>query len=69
MQSTQVDPFESFDGLEQQLERFDIRAQGDDQLPDPEFIERWIKTLPETSTDLYRRKFLRDYQRQKRQPR
>ena len=67
MQSTQVDPFESFDGLEQQLERFDIRAQGDDQLPDPEFIERWIKTLPETSTDLYRRKFLRDYQRQKRQ--
>jgi Ca-activated chloride channel family protein len=69
MQSAQVDPFESFDGLEQQLERFVLRAQGADQLPDPEFIERWIKTLPETSTDLYRRKFLRDYQRQKRQPR
>jgi Ca-activated chloride channel family protein len=69
MQSSQVDPFESFDGLEQQLERFVLRARDDDQLPDLEFIERWIKTLPETSTDLYRRKFLRDYHRQKQQPR
>jgi Ca-activated chloride channel family protein len=69
MQSTQADPFENFDGLEQQLERFDLLAQRKDQLPDREFIERWIKTLPETSTELYRRKFLRDYQRQKRQSR
>jgi len=69
MQSTQVDLFENFDGLEQQLERFDLRAQSEDQLPNPEFIEHWIKALPETSTDLYRRKFLRDNQRQKRQPR
>ena len=69
MQSAQVDPFESFDGLEQELERFILRARDGDQLPDPEFIERWIKSLPETSTDLYQRKFLRDYQRQRRQPR
>jgi Ca-activated chloride channel family protein len=69
MQSAQVDPFESFDGLEQKLERFILRAQDGDQPPDPEFIERWIKSLPATSTDLYHRKFLRDYQRQRRQPR
>ena len=69
MQSAQVDPFESFDGLEQELERFILRGRDGDQPPDPEFIERWIKSLPETSTDLYQRKFLRDYQRQRRQPR
>jgi len=68
-QSGQVDPFEQFDGLEQELDRFVLMAENDDQLPQTEFIERWIKTLPETSTDLYRRKFLRDYQRQKHQAR
>jgi Ca-activated chloride channel family protein len=67
--SGQLDPFEQFDGLEQELDRFVLMDQNEDQLPRAEFIERWIKTLPETSTDLYRRKFLRDYQRQKRQSR
>ncbi len=65
----EVDPFEQFDGQEEALQRFVLRAQSVDQLPDPEFIERWIKSLPETSTDLFRRKFLRDAQRQKQQPR
>lgn len=65
MQPGQVDPFERFDGLEQEPGRFVLRAQTVDP-PDAEFIERWISSLPETSTDLFRRKFLRDYQRRKR---
>jgi Ca-activated chloride channel family protein len=65
----QVDPFERFDGQEEALQRFILRAQTGEQPLDPEFIERWIRSLPETSTDLFRRKFLRDAQRQKRQPR
>jgi Ca-activated chloride channel family protein len=69
MQTGQVDPFEHFDGLEQEMERFVLQAQDAGQLPDAEQIERWISALPETSTDLFRRKFLRDIQRQKRQPR
>ena len=64
MQSGQVDPLELFNGQEQEMERFVLRAQGDQQRPDLEFIERWISSLPETSTDLFRRKFLRDFQRQ-----
>ena len=64
----QVDPFERFDGQEEALQRFVLRAQTGEQL-DPEFLESWIKSLPETSTDLFRRKFLRDAQRQKRQSR
>jgi len=65
----QVDPFERFDGQEEALQRFDLRAQTGEQPLDPEFLERWIRSLPETSTDLFRRKFLRDAQRQKRQSR
>ncbi len=65
----QVDPFERFDGQEEALQRFVLRAQTGEQLLDPEFIERWITSLPESSTDLFRRKFLRDAQRQKRQAR
>ncbi|MCP4979605.1 MAG: VWA domain-containing protein [Gammaproteobacteria bacterium] len=65
MQSGQADPFERFDGQEQEMERFVLRAQGDQQALDPLFIEQWINTLPETSTDLFRRKFLRDLKRRK----
>ena len=32
-------------------------------------IESWISELPVSSSELLRRKFLRDYQRQLRQPR
>ena len=68
MQSGQVDPFERFDGLEQEMERFALPQDGG-QLADTEQIERWISSLPETSTGLFRRKFLRDFQRQKKQSR
>ena len=69
IESKQADPFERFDGLEPEMERFALQAQDAGQLPDRQFIERWINALPETSTDLFRRKFLRDFQRQKRQQR
>jgi Ca-activated chloride channel family protein len=68
-QSGQVDSIERFDGLEQELERLALMARSGDEQLQAEFIERWIKTLPEASTDLYRRKFLRDYQRQKQEAR
>ena len=68
-QSSQVDPLERFDGAEMEKERFVLRAQGPGELPESEFINRWIRSLPETSTELYRRKFLRDFRRQQRQPR
>ena len=69
IESGQANPIERFDGLEQEMERFALQAQDAGQLPDRQFIERWINALPETSTELFRRKFLRDFQRQKRQPR
>jgi len=69
MQPGQVDPFERFDGQEEALQRFVLRAAEGEQAPDAKLMERWIKSLPETSTDLLRRIFLRDAQRQKRQPR
>ena len=69
MQIGQADPFERFDGLEQEMKRLALQAQDAGQLPDAKIVERWINALPETSTDLFRRKFLRDFQRQKRQPR
>ncbi|MGI9295251.1 MAG: VWA domain-containing protein [Pseudomonadales bacterium] len=65
----QVDPFERFDGQEEALQPFDLPAQTGEQPLDPEFLVRWIRSLPETSTELFRRKFLRDAQRQKRQAR
>ena len=68
-QTGQVDPMERFDGTDSEQARFILRAQGPDQAPPVEFIERWITSLPETSTELYRRKFLRDFQRQQRQSR
>ena len=65
----QVDPFERFDGLDPEAGRFVLRAQEATQAADMEFMERWISSLPETSSELYRRKFLRDYQRQQQQDR
>ena len=68
-QSSQVDPMERFDGAEMEQERFVLRAQGPGEVPEAEFINRWLSSLPETSAELYRRKFLRDFRRQQRQPR
>jgi Ca-activated chloride channel family protein len=67
-QSGQVDPMERFDGSDSEQGRFVLRAHGPGEAPQTEFIERWISGLPETSRELYRRKFLRDFHRQQRQP-
>jgi len=63
------DPEAPFDGSEQRLEEFILRAAGDREPPDPAVIERWLNSLPDSSSELFRRKFLRDYQRQIRQER
>ena len=68
-QSGPIDPFESFDGQEASAERFVMRPGDSVQVEDTEYMERWISSLPETSSELYRRKFLRDYQRQQDQSR
>ncbi|MDH3449360.1 MAG: VWA domain-containing protein [Gammaproteobacteria bacterium] len=64
----QVDPVEQFDGGEQQQERFSL-SDDIDQARAQMLVERWVKTLPTTSSELFRRKFERDYQRQMRQSR
>ncbi len=68
MPSDQVDPFEHYGDLEQQLERFSL-AEGFDQVATQTLVEHWISNLPTASSDLFRRKFLRDYQRQRQQAR
>jgi Ca-activated chloride channel family protein len=68
-QAGQVDPLERFDGEEQDEERFALRALSPEQELEMEIIERWISSLPETSNELYRRKFLRDFRRQQQQDR
>ena len=64
----QVDPLARFDGEDPAEQRFVLRARTEEQMPENAFIEGWINDLPETSTELYRRKFLRDYRQIRRQP-
>ena len=59
----QLDPFEQFDGREQQLDRFSL-SDGITRMQADIFVENWVSKLPAASSDLFRRKFLRDYQRQ-----
>lgn len=68
LQSGNIDPFEQFDGSEQAPDRFALR-EGIDPQSAQQIFDRWIETLPTTASDLFERKFLRDYQRQRRQPR
>ncbi len=44
------------------------QPQDESQRPNPESIDRWINRLPDDPSELLRRKFLRDYQRQRGQP-
>ncbi|MDH3763079.1 MAG: tetratricopeptide repeat protein, partial [Gammaproteobacteria bacterium] len=68
IQSGQVDPFEKFDGNEQQPGRF-ILDEDINQSQVEAFVNNWIEGLPAASSELFRRKFLRDYQRQQQQAR
>ena len=60
---------EQFDGREERLEALAATQQGGEMLPDPALIEEWIRSLPQASSELFRRKFLRDYERQNLQQR
>ena len=64
----QFSPDDSYDGRDRELERFEL-PEGSEDLPDQARIDRWIRELPESSTELFRRKFLRDYERQQQQAR
>ena len=44
------------------------QQQDESQRPNPESIDRWINRLPDDPSELLRRKFLRDYQRQQNRP-
>ncbi len=68
LQSGQPSLFERFDGHEQQLQRFSL-ADGINRAQAENLLENWIKNLPSASSELFRRKFLRDYQRQRKQTR
>ncbi len=64
----QFSPDDSFDGRERELERFELPEENA-ELADQAQVDRWIRDLPESSTELFRRKFLRDYERQQQQAR
>lgn len=49
-------------------EELAMQEQFQEQDQTPESIDRWINRLPDDPSELLRRKFLRDYQRQRSQP-
>jgi Ca-activated chloride channel family protein len=68
LQSGMIDPFEEFSSGEQAPERLAVMELLE-QPREQRRLESWISELPVSSSELLRRKFLRDYQRQLRQPR
>lgn len=68
-QAGSVDLSDDFDGRDPQLESLLLQEASLEDLPDPAIVERWIESLPQASSDLFQRKFLRDYNRQKNQSR
>ncbi len=67
--SAPLDFAETYDGSDPTLEQFILQADESLDARGAEALERWLEALPESSNDLFRRKFLRDYQRQIRQER
>lgn len=67
--SSPLDFAETYDGSDPTLEQFILQAEESLDARGAEALERWLESLPESSNDLFRRKFLRDYQRQVRQER
>ena len=68
VQLGQLDPFEQFDGREQQRDRFSL-SNGINPIQAQILVESWVSKLPAASSELFRRKFIRDYQRQQQQTR
>ena len=65
-QQKQVEPQESEE--DSSLEDMAMKEDFKEQTQTPESIDRWINRLPDDPSELLRRKFLRDYQRQRSQP-
>ena len=59
---------DKFDGIEVTLEQLTLRMQGQDYPPDPEQLKMWTQNLTHSPVELFRRKFLRDYQKSKSGP-
>jgi len=68
LQSGMLDPFEEFRDGDQPPDRLAVMELLQ-QPREQRRVESWITELPVSSSELFRRKFLRDYQRQLRQPR
>jgi len=68
-QSGPPDLTDDYDGRDPLLESFLLQEGPSENLPDPAIIERWIDSLPQASSELFQRKFLRDYNRQQNQGR
>jgi Ca-activated chloride channel family protein len=68
MQSGMIDPFEEFNDGQKQPEITTL-FEYLQQPPVQNRVESWITELPVSSSELFRRKFLRDYQQQLRQNR
>lgn len=68
LQNGQLDPFEQFDGREQRRQGLNP-GENFNQAEIEIIVNNWIKNLPAASSELFRRKFLRDYQRQQQQSR
>ena len=59
---------DSYTGRERALDAL-LQQENSAEAIEQARIEDWINSLPETSTELFRRKFLRDYERQRQQAR
>ncbi len=64
----QVDPDEEQTNPADQDYAYLDQPQDESQRPNPESVDRWINRLPDDPSELLRRKFLRDYQRQRGRP-
>lgn len=58
---------DNFDGFELTLDQLTLRLQDPDYAADAEQLKLWTKSLTHNPVELFRRKFLRDYQQTKNQ--
>ena len=69
LQSAEIELLEEFNANDAELEQLVIQEFAGQTLPEAELIDRWIDSLPQASSDLFKRKFQRDYNRQRDQSR
>ncbi len=69
VQPGDIDLDEEYQGNDPELERLMLQEFSGEALPEAALIDRWIESLPQASSDLFQRKFLRDYNRKRNQAR